>query len=304
MATFDDGRFLLAADATHWTVVDIATATVVQRQAVDAPVSNIGFSPNFAYLHGATASQATLLSLADLRQGRARPVRIATGAAPEPMGLTVGPARDAQLIQPLPQGAGMYVANPLDGQIYQYAEGMMAPVGSFSNYRRSPRALLVLDDGLQAAGPGDYRATVRPPKSGSYEVVLSGVQPRFADCQVLQLPALAEATQAPRPPGMKVQLVDVTAGARPGSVRVRARLLGAPAEQSTPDLTLLAFDRRSGWQARRPMHADAEGIYEAVLEPPAGAQLDLRAGSSAADLSFQAGGLGSVQVATLKEGAP
>lgn len=305
MATFDDGRFLLTADATHWTVVDVATASVVQRHSVDAPVSNIGFSPNFAYLHGASASQATLLSLAELRRGRARAVRVATGATPTPAGLVVGPARDAQLMQPLPQGTGMYVANPLDGQIYQYAEGMMAPVGSFSNYRRSPRALLVLDEGLQAAGPGDYRATVRPPKGGGYELVLSGVQPRFAACDVLQLPQPPEDDgAAPRPSGMRVELVEVKAGVLPGSIRVRARLVGIPAERAVPDLTLLAFDKRSGWQARRPMMADTTGVFEAVIEPPAGAQLDLRAGSTAGDLSFQAGGLGSVQVATLTEAAP
>jgi hypothetical protein len=304
MAEFDNGRFLLAADTTHWSVVDVATATIVQRQTVDAPVSNIGFSPTFAYLHGASASQATLLSLADLRQGRARAVRVATGAAPEPMGLVVGPALDAQLMQPVPQGTGMYVANPLDGQIYQYAEGMMAPVGSYSNYRRSPRALFVLDDGLQATGPGEYRATLHPPKGGSYELVLSGVQPRFAACEMLQLPAVAEAAPITRVPGLKVQLVDVSAGVRPGSVRVRARLVGNQAGEvarTVPDLTLLAFDKRSGWQDRRPMRADETGLYEAVLEAPQDAHLDLRASSMSGDLPFQAGALGSVQVTTLAE---
>jgi hypothetical protein len=198
----------------------------------------------------------------------------------------------------------MYVANPLDGQIYQYAEGMMAPVGSYSNYRRSPRALLVLDDGLQATGPGEYRATLHPPKGGSYELVLSGVQPRFAACEMLQLPAVAEAAPITRVPGLKVQLVDVSAGVRPGSVRVRARLVGNQAGEvarTVPDLTLLAFDKRSGWQDRRPMRADETGLYEAVLEAPQDAHLDLRASSMSGDLPFQAGALGSVQVTTLAE---
>ncbi len=302
MASFDGGRFVLAADASHWSVIDVATATVLQREAVAAQVSNIAFSPGFAYLHSATAAQATLLSLADLRLGRARAVRVATGAVPALQGLVVGPARDAQLMQPLPQGAGMYVANPLDGQIYQYAEGMMAPVGSFSNYRRSPRALFVLDDGLQVAGPGDYRATVRAPKGGAYEVVLSGVQPRFAACEMLQLPAVAEAASETRAPTLKVQLIELLPGERPGTVWVRARLVGAGTDvgaSKAPDLTLLAFDRRISWQARRPMRVNSAGVYEALLEPPADAQLDLRAASVAGDLSFQAGALGTVQMATL-----
>lgn len=306
MASFDGGRFVLAADSGHWSVVDVATATVLQREAVTAQVSNIAFSPSFAYLHSAGAAQATLLSLADLRLGRARAVRVATGAVPEPQGLVVGPARDAQLIQPVPQGTGMYVANPLDGQIYQYAEGMMAPVGSFSNYRRSPRALFVLDDGLQVVSPGAYRATVRAPKGGTYEVVLSGVQPRFAACEMLQLPAVAEAATETRAPTVKVQLVEIIPGERPGTVWVRARLVGAGIDHGASDvldLTLLAFDRRIGWQIRRPMRANAAGVYEVLLEPPADAQLDLRASSVAGDLSFQSGALGVLQMATLG-GAP
>lgn len=307
MAAFDDGRFLLTVDATHWTSIDLATASVLQREAVDAPVSNIAFSPAFAYLHGASAAQATLLSLPDLRQARARAVRVATGAVPAPMGRVVGPVRDALLMQPLPQGTGMYVANPLDGQIYQYAEGMMAPVGSFSNYRRSPRALLLLADGLQASGPGDYRATLRPPKGGAYELVLSGVQPRFAACEPVQLPAVAEDTPGERTPTVRVQLAAVSTGTLPGSMRVRVRLVdaqGQPIQPPWPDLTLLAFDRRSGWQARRPMRTDTTGIFEVQLEPPAGAQLDLRAGSAAADLTFQAGDLGSIRVAEVVKGPP
>jgi hypothetical protein len=299
MAAFDGGRLLLTADATHWSMVDVALATVLQRQAVDAPVSNIAFSPGFAYLHSAAAAQATLLSLADLRQGRARAVRVATGSVPEPNGLVVGPVQGAQLMQPLPQGSGMYVANPLDGQIYQYAEGMMAPVGSFSNYRRSPRALLLLDDTLQAVGPGDYRATFRLPKGGAYEMVLSGVQPRFAACAPLELPPVAQPLPENRAPSLAVRLVELLADERAGGVWVRAQLVdaqGQATQTALTDLTLLAFDRRSGWQARRPMRATASGVYEALLEAPEGAQLDLRAGSVAGDLSFQAGGLGDVQV--------
>ena len=47
----------------------------------------------------------------------------------------------------------MLVANPADKMIYFYAEGMAAPMGSFQNYRRDPKALLVLENGLRESEP-------------------------------------------------------------------------------------------------------------------------------------------------------
>jgi hypothetical protein len=160
----------------------------------------------------------------------------------------------------------------------------------------------MLDDTLQAVGPGHYRATFQLPKGGAYEVVLSGVQPRFAACAPLELPTVAQPSPGNRAPSLAVRLVELLADERAGGVWVRAQLVdanGQASQTALTDLTLLAFDRRSGWQTRRPMRATASGLYEALLEAPEGAQLDLRAGSVAGDLSFQAGGLGDVQVSNL-----
>ena len=50
----------------------------------------------------------------------------------------------------------MLVANPADKMIYYYTEGMAAPMGSFQNYKRDPRALLVLDNSLRETERGVY----------------------------------------------------------------------------------------------------------------------------------------------------
>ena len=41
------------------------------------------------------------------------------------------------------------MANPADQAIYYYMEGMLAPMGSFNNYRREPKAVLIVDRSLR-----------------------------------------------------------------------------------------------------------------------------------------------------------
>lgn len=301
LALFDNGRYALAALAERAMVLDVADGRVLQEVPLTSSVSELAFSPGFAYLHSPGAARATLLSLADLRRGAARPVQLAVGAQPHAEPPSLSPASGARRLQPLPDGSGMYVASPHDGEIYQYAEGMMAPIGSFSNYRRGALALLVLDDGLQALGKGRYRAVLRAPKGGSYELVLSGIQPRFADCRNLEVPQMARDEAAAREPtaaGLQALLLD--ASPVPGGMRLRAQLRdrvgGGPVGQ-VPDLVLLAFDRKSGWQSRHHMRAvapEADGIYEAEIERGDLAALDLRVSSASRDLPFHLGGLQTV----------
>ncbi len=65
----------------------------------------------------------------------------------------------------------MLVANPADKMIYYYTEGMAAPMGSFQNYRRVPKALLVLDNGLRETARGVYSTTMRLDAPGYYDAV-------------------------------------------------------------------------------------------------------------------------------------
>jgi hypothetical protein len=68
----------------------------------------------------------------------------------------------ASAIVPAPGEGSVLVANPADRMIYYYTEGMAAPMGSFQNYKRDPRALLVLDNSLRETAafiraPRDFR---------------------------------------------------------------------------------------------------------------------------------------------------
>jgi hypothetical protein len=57
---------------------------------------------------------------------------------------------------PAPEGNSVLIANPADRVIYYYSEGMAAPMGSFQNYRREPRALMVVDRSLREVTSGVY----------------------------------------------------------------------------------------------------------------------------------------------------
>jgi len=61
------------------------------------------------------------------------------------------------IVPPAGQNA-VLVANPADKMIYYYQEGTAAPMGSFTNYKREPRSLLVRDASLRETAPGVYNA--------------------------------------------------------------------------------------------------------------------------------------------------
>ena len=56
-----------------------------------------------------------------------------------------------------------------------------------------------------------------------------------------------------------------------------------------PDLTLLLFDKRSGWQQRVRLRPQGPGRYETLVAVPAGVRYELFVGSAARDLPFARG---------------
>ena len=88
----------------------------------------------------------------------------------------------ANAIVPAPEEGAVLVANPADKMIYYYTEGMAAPMGSFQNYRRVPKALLVLDNGLRETARGVYSTTIRLDAPGYYDAVFLLDSPRAVHC--------------------------------------------------------------------------------------------------------------------------
>lgn len=290
---FDNGRRLLwlNRDRAQAGAVDIATGRELTVATVTADADTIAFTADFAYLHSTRNGKATLLSLNDLRAGQVHPVEISTGRpAPEaPPGLRIAPE---------PAGQGLLVANPADGVIYQYSEGMLAPSGSFSNYHRSALGLEIVDTALLETAPGHYQAPVRSEQTGTHTLILGGVNPRLAACVSVNLQAaVAQAPSAAPHPKASLESLSSLPGAKPLTRLVRVRLeqpldSGPRALAGVKDLTLLVFDRRTAWQQRAPMREASPGLYAATVTLPHVGRYDWLVSSASRDLAFRDGGLG------------
>ncbi|MDB5819177.1 MAG: hypothetical protein JWQ11_2817, partial [Rhizobacter sp.] len=225
MELFDGGRYALWVDAGHGRagVVDLASGRSFASTAVIGRPDGIVFTDGFAYVHDTATARASLLSLADLRNGNVKPVDVSLGTAQRAASAGVSVAPD-------PDGHGVLVASAVDGVVYQYSEGMMAPIGSFSNYRRSALGVMVLDTSLTEVGPGRYRAMLRNERGGAHELVLSGVGPRMAVCAAVSLPtpsdALAAPVEAPRTTAA-LERIESVAGGGPSLVGGVTTLSGA-----------------------------------------------------------------------------
>ena len=104
---------------------------------------------------GIESEKVHLLDLREARKGKLAPLDVQAGrqapsAAPQELGV-------APMIVATPEGNAVMIANAPDATLHYYQEGMMAPTGTFSNYRRMPRGILVLDRSLKELTPGCTR---------------------------------------------------------------------------------------------------------------------------------------------------
>lgn len=296
LAMLDEGRRALALGPGRASLVDLAAAQPPLELDTVAGADRLVLTASFAYAVSARAGRATLWSLADLRAGRAQPVEVALGRpAPDEEPAPAGLDRSV----PAPSGNGLLAANPVDGLVYQYGEGMMAPIGSFSNYRRAAIGLAVADLALREVEPGHQRGVVRHVRGGLHGLVLSGVGPRFAACGTVALADLPGAA-APRAERPRAELVEVAPAPDGQTVRIRLRPAagGAPSRGVTGlrDLTLLVFDRRGGWQRRVRMREAGAGEYSAEIAVPRPARYELLVSSVSEDLSFAEGRIGEAEI--------
>lgn len=176
------GRYALAVNQVTSTLIIIDSATnliVGSTQVVNEP-DQISFTERYAYVRGLGSEKFTLIDLNEMKSGKLNPVDIQAGRQPpskEPQEIGV-----ADMIAPTPEGNTVMVANAPDRMMYFYQEGMMAPMGTFSNYDRIPRGLMILDRSLHETAPGTYTTIVKLTKGGNFDVPILIDQPRIVNC--------------------------------------------------------------------------------------------------------------------------
>jgi len=177
----------------------------------------------------------------------------------------------ADVMVPAPEGSSVLVANPADGIIYYYSEGMAAPMGSFQNYRRRPRAVMVVDRSLREVTTGVYTTTTKLPKSGVYDVAFLLDSPRVTHCFT------AEAKPNPDVPrekkvAVRIEYLNKDKQLRVGEdYKLRFKLVDTTtsrAKSDVNDMRVLTMLSSGAWQKRDFAKSVGEGVYELDIKVP------------------------------------
>jgi YVTN family beta-propeller protein len=265
-----DGRWGFAVnyreDLVH--VVDSSVNRVLHHVKTDPKPDRVSFSPAFAYIRPAGSDHVNAIQLSLLeKELKITPLRFPAGQPAERSSHT----SPADAIVPTPEGDVVLIANPEDKTVYYYMEGMLAPMGTFQNYGRVPRSVLVVDRSLKETVPGTYSSSFKLPPAGTYDVAFMIDNPLVYDCFKM--------TVRPNPTYAKVRgipmVMEVVAHERSvpvgNATRVKVKLTDPATGKPLADLkdfTVLAFQTAGHWRKRSEAKPLGEGLYEAEITLP------------------------------------
>jgi YVTN family beta-propeller protein len=252
-------------------VVNIFDASVNRLKhtvAVEKGPDQVAFTDTFAYIRSTGSTEVTMIRLSTVAD-QPDIVKFTGGQnAPDqsPDGVGV-----ADVIVPAPEGNSVLVANPADRVIYYYAEGMAAPMGSFQNYRRNPRGVMVVDRSLREVTTGVYATTTKLPKTGIYDVAFLLDSPRITHCfeaEAKPNPAIAQERQV----ALRIEYLNRKKLLRVGeNYKLRFKLTETATQKAKSDLRdvhVLTFLAPGIWQKRDFARSVGEGVYELDLNVP------------------------------------
>jgi YVTN family beta-propeller protein len=248
-------------------VFDASTNRLAHTISVDKGPDQVAFTDAFAYLRSSGSTEVSMVRLSTLSDQ--------PDVAKFPGG-QIAPAESpvqasADIIVPAPEGNSVLVANPADRVIYYYSEGMAAPMGSFQNYRRNPRAVMVVDRSLREVTSGVYSATTKLPKSGTYDVAFLLDSPRVTHC------FSAEAKPNPDVPRQKQVAIRIEYLNKDNQIRVgesyklRFKVIDSVTlkpKSDLKDVRVLTMLSSGIWQKRDFARSVGDGVYELDIKVP------------------------------------
>lgn len=303
-----DGRWGLVVNTPESLIhiIDAATHRIVQTGQTDTGPDQVTFSDELAYLRHQGSDTVLMIPLALIgREGEPIPVVDFPGGE-EPPGLTSMPSSAETIIQ-APGAAAVLVANPMDGAIYYYKEGMAAPMGHFSNYGRMPRAVEVVDRSLREVEPGVYETMAQMRRPGRYDLAVFVDSPRVVSCfpvEVQENPRLArQRDRLPVAVALETSRTDAAVG-EPVTVRLEVtdRVTGRP-RADLRDVQVMTLLAPGVWHRRHPARALGEGVYEVEFAPPRSGVYYVFVEIPSQKLAFQEGPSTVLQVHAAKPGS-
>lgn len=261
------GRYGFAINTQESTVTifDAASNRVLHDIKVGKAPDQITFSDTFAYVRSLGTETVAMLRLATLGSDVEITEFPGGQGAPDKASLPV--RADSMVLTP--EGSSVILANPTDKVIYYYTEGMSAPIGDFQNYKREPRAVLIVDRSLRENNPGIYTATVKLPASGTYDVAFLSDSPRIAHCfegTAEQNPLLEEERKVALRLEPQIKDMKLPVGQ---DFPLRFKLIETATNKPRNDLKDVRVLTYSGaWQRRDIAKSIGGGVYEVNLNVP------------------------------------
>jgi len=194
------GRWMIAANSHEDVIyaIDVATNELVHTIEVGRKPYQVAFSRAFVYVRSLGTERVSMVEIAHLdSQDRviAASFPAGTKAPGETQDLSL-----ASVIYEAPGEAAVLVVSPSDNTVYYHMEGMNSPMGNFANEGYRPRAVTVADRTLGEDRDGVYRAKVRIPAAGTYDVAFLMESPSLVHCFSMS---------AARDPSMHVQVAGI-----------------------------------------------------------------------------------------------
>jgi YVTN family beta-propeller protein len=264
------GRWGLVANAKENVVyvIDASTNRLAHTISVDAGPDQIAFTDTFAYVRSTGSTEVSMIRLSTLN---ARPdIAKFPGGQNAPADSPIQ-GNVADVIVPAPEGSSVLVANPADRIIYYYSEGMAAPMGSFQNYRRKPRGLMVIDRSLREVSSGVYSTTTKLPKSGVYDVAFLLDSPQITYCfsaEAKPNPDVVREKQI----AIKIEYLNKDHQVRVGeNYKLRFKVVDTTtlkAKSDLKDMRVLTMLTSGTWQKRDFARSAGDGVYELEINVP------------------------------------
>lgn len=286
------GRYVfgLSERAGRVFVIDTSQGRLLGSAPVAEQPDQVVFTDRFAYVRSLGSIKVSLVNLTALREGKIDVTevpmfRAAANTKPEHIHV-------ADMIVPSPEGDGVIAAGTADSVLYSYAEGMMAPQGTFDNARRTPRGVLMMDRGLREVAPGRYQARFRLARPGRYVVPVLVDPVRWLQCFEVVVDGAV-------PPGETQRIVMTRAdgddralrAGTPAPLRVRLeRENGGGPVTGLTDVQFMVLQMPGIWQQRQRAREVAPGVYEVEQRFPKAGEYQLSVGASSLGLGFGAKG--------------
>jgi len=267
-----DGRygFVVNPKENAVYIFDASTNRMLHHVRIADTPDQVTFTKQFAYVHALGNEHVSMINLSEVGKGG-----VETSVARFPGGQKApdlaASRATADVVIPSAEQNAVLVANPADKMIYYYQEGMAAPMGSFTNYKRVPRSLLVWDASLRETAPGVYSAKTQLTAQGNYDVAFLLDSPRIVNCFEMSIKENPE-YEKKREVAIRVEPMLKERTLRVGeNVQLRFKVTD-PASKlprgGLKDMGVLTFLSPGHWQERHWAKPLGDGVYEINFVPP------------------------------------